>query len=86
VFTVVANRYTIRLYHYGDLRKQVDTNLDPADDSRLRELLEQQVKAVAGTLRLDLSAGWKLVVLREGGGQIKATATVDRSGRTVVKR
>ncbi len=83
---MVANRYTIRLYQLGDLRRQVDTNLDPADNSRLREVLEEQVKAVAGTLRLDLSAGWKLVVLRLGGGQVKATVTVDRSGRTVVKR
>ncbi len=83
---MVANRYTIRLYQLGDLRKQVDTNLDPADDSRLREVLEEQVKAVAGTLRLDLSAGWKLVVLNLGGGMVRATVTVDKSGRTVVKR
>lgn len=83
---MVANRYTIRLYHLGDFCRQVDTNLDPKDDVRLRELLDEQVRAHKGTLRLDLSAGWKLVVMKEGGGRIHATVTVDKSGRTVVKR
>lgn len=81
-----AKRYTLRLRHYGDLRKQWETNLDPADDSRLRELLEEGVRAVEGNLRVDLSNGYQLVVEAEGGGRIYAKATVDGSGRTQVKR
>lgn len=83
---MVAARYTLRLHHYGDLRREHDTNLDPSDDTRLRELLEEQVKAVEGTLELDLSNAWRLVVHAVGGGRIFARVTVDGSGRTVVKR
>jgi hypothetical protein len=83
---VTANRYLLRLFRYGSMRREVETNLDPKDVSRLRELLEEQVTAVKGTLRLDLAAGWRLVVHSVGGGRKWATVTVDRSGRTVVKR
>lgn len=81
-----ANRFTLRLYQHGDLRREWDTNLNPADNGRVRELLEEGVKAVAGTLDLDLSQGWRLVVHSPGGGRIHARVTVNGSGRTVVKR
>lgn len=83
---MTAKRYLLRLYKYGSLHRETETNLDPKDNGRLRELLEQEVKADRGTLDLDLSAGWKLVVHSLGGGRIHARARVDGSGRTVVKR
>jgi len=84
---VAAQRYRLWLYR-GMTRKgpDVEMNLDPKDDARLRELLEERVKAVMGTLRLDLSAGWELHVRGLGGGPLHARVSVDRSGRTVVRR
>ncbi len=81
-----ARRYTIRLYRWGLFKRETDTNLDPRDDGRLRELLEQQIKAQAGSLRGPIDAGWELRIHSEGGGRIHARVTVDPSGRTVVKR
>lgn len=83
---MAADRFMLRLYRFGRERKQWETNLDPADDSRLRELLEEGVSAVHGSLNTDLSDGWRLVVRSLGGGRIWAKVTVDGSGRTVVKR
>lgn len=83
---MVANRYTLRLHKGMNLRLERDENLDPRDDARLRELLEDMVVAVMGGLDLDLSAGWRLVVHSQGGGRIWAWVSVDDSGRTVVKR
>jgi hypothetical protein len=84
---MAANRCKLWLYQHG-MRKgqEAETNLDPRDDSRLRELLEERVRAVAGTLRLDLSAGWELHVRGPSGGTLHARVSVDKAGRTVVKR
>ncbi len=81
-----AERYTLRLTRHGRQKREWDTNLDPADNSRLRELLEEGVSAVHGSLRTDLADGWQLVVHSVGGGRIRAKVTVDGSGRTVVNR
>jgi hypothetical protein len=83
---MAADRFTLRLHRFGRERKQWDTNLDPTDDSRLRELFEDGVSVVHGSLNTDLADGWQMVVHSVGGGRIWAKVTVDRSGRTVVKR
>jgi hypothetical protein len=81
-----ATRYLLRLYrHYRKVR-EVQENLDPGDTTRLRELLEREVLAEAGTLRLDLAQGWRLTVVVISGYPTVAQVTVDRSGRTVVRR
>lgn len=81
-----AKLHTLRLYRRGGFRHQIDIHLDPADVSRLRELLMQRVDIEAGTLRLDLADGWELRVQAVGGGRIYARVSVDGSGRTVVRR
>lgn len=81
-----AKLYTLRLYRRGGFKHELDMHLDPVDDSRLRQLLEQRVDIEAGTLRLDLSDGWELRVLAVGGGRLYARVCVDGSGRTVVRR
>jgi hypothetical protein len=83
---MAARRFTLRLRQHGRQRREWDTNLDPADDSRLRELLEEGVSAVHGSLKTDLADGWQLVVHSLGGGRIWAKVSVDSSGRTAVKR
>jgi hypothetical protein len=82
---VTADRYTIKVYRNG--RRQgdpVDLNLDPTDDARCREVLEDLVKQRAGTLKLDLSQ-WSMDVHRLGGGMVRRTVSIDPSGRTVLK-
>lgn len=81
-----ADRYLLRLYRHGLVKREQETNVDPRSDVRLRELIEEQVKAHTGTLRLDLSDGWQLQVLGVRGGPIRATVHVDAAGRTVVRR
>jgi hypothetical protein len=83
-----ADRYRVQLYRNGvhRRRQEVLTNLDPHDDTILREWLERLVKADRGTLRLNLADGWELKVRIPDGIRVVATATVDKSGRTVVKR
>lgn len=81
-----AKLYTLRLYRRGGYKHEIDMHLDPADDSRLRQLLEQRVEVETGTLRLDLADGWELRVMAVGGGRLYARASVDGSGRTVVRR
>jgi hypothetical protein len=83
-----ANRYRIELYRNGVHRRRHDqlTNLDPADDSVLRSWLEQLVEAERGTLKLDLADGYELRVRIPDGVRVVARCTVDKSGRTVVRR
>jgi hypothetical protein len=83
---VTANRYLLRLMAHTRRVREWEENLDPGDDTRLRELLEREVLAERGTLRLDLADGWRLVVLVITGTPKIAEATVDSSGRTVVRR
>jgi hypothetical protein len=85
---VPADRYLIQLYRNGVHVRSHDqhTNLDPRDDSVLRNRLEQLVEAERGTLNLDLSAGWELRVRIPDGVRTVARCTVDGAGRTVVRR
>lgn len=85
---MTADRYLVQLYRNGVhlRRRDQQTNLDPRDDSVLREWLERLVDAERGSLRLDLSAGWELRVRPAGLVRIVARCWVDRSGRTVVRR
>jgi hypothetical protein len=85
---MTADRYRVELYRRGVHLRRYDqlTNLDPADDTILRDWLEQLVKQDRGTLRIDLSAGWELRVRIPDGRRVVASCRVDRSGRTVVKR
>lgn len=82
---MIAKRYTVRLYRRAVQESQTDVNLDPADDKRCREVLEDLVKAKAGDLNRDLSEWW-IRVHTLGGGQVKATCKVTASGSTEVKR
>lgn len=83
-----AARFRVQLYRRGvHLRKYDElTNLDPSDDSVLRHWLEVLVKKHRGTLRLDLADGWEVKVRIPDGVRVVAKATVDKVGRTVVKR
>lgn len=83
-----AHRFRVQLYRHGAHRSRHEqlTNLDPADDGILRSWLERLVQADRGTLRLDLADGWELRVRIPAGVRVVARVTVDRSGRTVVKR
>jgi len=83
---MVARRYLLRLYQHRRQLRQVEDSLDPRDEVRLRELLEREVQVVRGTLELDLSDGWRLVVRTLRGAHTLVTVTVDPSGRTVIKR
>lgn len=80
-----ARRFTVRLYERTTMRLQKDLNLDPADDKRLREVLEELVTEHRGDINTDLSV-WSIVVHTLGGGQIKAKCLVAASGSTEVKR
>lgn len=82
---MIAPRYTVRLHERTTMRRQKDMNLDPTDDKRLREVLEELVKEEKGDLNRDLSV-WSIVVHSLGGGQIKAKCLVTGSGATEVKR
>lgn len=85
---MTANRYTVQLHRNGRHIRRHDqaTNLDVNSDAILRDWLERLVKAEAGTLHLDLSNGWELRVRDVEAPRVRAKVTVDRSGRTVVKR
>lgn len=85
---VPADRYDVQLYRNNVhlTRHDQQTNLDPRDDSALREWLEKLVKAEKNTLNLDLSKYWELRVRLPGRPRIVARCRVDGSGRTVVKR
>jgi len=83
---MAAKRYKLRLYRGLSVKgAEVEVNLDPKNGERLRELLEERVKAVTGTLQVDLSAGWRLHVLGLHGGPIHAKVSVDSAGRTVIR-
>lgn len=83
-----ADRYDVQLYRNNVHLKRHDqqTNLDPRDDTVLREWLEKLVKAEMKTLNTDLSKRWELRVRLPRRPRIVARCTVDGSGRTVVKR
>lgn len=85
---MTARRQLVYLYErpsYSEVRV-VETNLDHKDDAMLREVLEAQVMAYKGTLRLDLSRYW-IQVRDLGPSTIRVyRAEVDASGRTRVKR
>lgn len=83
-----ARRFTVRLYERSGLlwrpRTSTDLNLDPRDDDRLREVLEERVKDHKRTLRLDL-AKWSIRVTDQRRREV-ARVEIDASGRSVVKR
>lgn len=81
-----ADRYTVRLFERFSKRSETEVSLDAADDDRLREVLEERVKAHRGDLKCDLSQ-WRLDVERTSAPvHVVAKVSVDSSGRTVVKR
>lgn len=81
-----ARRYTVRLFERNTKRTETELNLDPSDDARLREVLEERVKAHRGDLKCDLSQ-WRVEVERTSNPKyVVAKVSVDSSGRTVVKR
>lgn len=84
---MTARRYAVRLYYLtSSKRAEREVNLDPADDGRLREVLEDLVKGVRGNLKCDLSE-WSIRVSTVGGAPYQVAAlSVDTSGRSVVKR
>jgi hypothetical protein len=82
---MTARRYTLRLHQTGRWRAEQNLNLDPADDGRLRAVLESWVEKRAGTLQLDLSE-WSMRVHTLGGGRVVATVTIQPNGATAVKR
>ncbi len=81
-----AKLYMLRLYRGMSVKEETKDYLDPSDDARLRELLVARVTAVMGTDRVRLDQGWELRVLGPNGSPVYAKVTVDRSGRTVVRR
>lgn len=83
---MVAKRYLLRLDQHGSQRREWEDNVDPADEGRLRELLDEGVGAAAGSMRLDLSDGWRLTVHALPNMRWVARVTVDSSGRTKVQR
>lgn len=83
---MTADRYLLRLTERGVYKGPfVETNLDPNDADRCRELLEERVKDVRGTLRLDLSH-FTLEICPTSGNRVIRFVSVDRAGRTVFKR
>jgi hypothetical protein len=82
---MTAQRYTVRMYWRSKMEAQEDTNLDPRDETILRQTLERMVQAKRGTLRLDLSE-YSIMVHSLGGGQVKAQCSVAPNGATLVKR
>lgn len=83
---MTADRYLLRLLERGVYKGPfVETNCDPKDDARCRELLEERVKAVRGTLKLDLSH-WTLEICPTSGNRVIRFVSVDKSGRTTFKR
>jgi hypothetical protein len=88
---MAARRYWLQLAHHGGVRRSEQASLDPADDDVLREHLERLVVAERGSLRrVDLSAGWELrvrhVAWSDQVGAVFTRVSVDRVGRTAVKR
>ena len=83
---MTAERHLLRLTERGVYKGPfVETNCDPADDDRCRELLEERVMAVRGTLRLDLSH-FTLEICPPSGGRVIRFVSVDKSGRTTFTR
>lgn len=82
-----ARRYTARLYYLTSTKRgEREVSLDPSDDGRLREVLEEMVKAARGNLDCDLSQ-WSIRVSTIGSASYQVAAlSVDSSGRSVVKR
>lgn len=82
----MADKHTLRLFWRSTEEQQVDRYLDPSDDEMLRETLEELAERKRGGPKWVDLAEWRLVVHSLGGGQVKATCSVDKSGRTVVTR
>lgn len=83
---MAATEHTLRIRRLGATLDTRQEFLDPGSDVRLRELLEAMArKAHHGWGRLNL-ADWSLVVTRTPGGPKVAVVTVDKAGRTQVKR
>lgn len=81
-----AERWLVTLHPSYSERELAarETNLDPNDHKRLRELLEDMVHQLRGTLKLHLED--YRIRIRKPGSTVWGWCGVDQSGRTVIKR
>ena len=82
---MTATKHRLRLSWRKRQRLEREEYLDPTDDARLRELLEELAEEASEgrDVRLD---EWKLEVFPGRRRRRIATVRVDASGRTEVKR
>lgn len=83
---MTAGRWLVTLHpDYSErVLSERETNVDPDDTERLRELLEDMVKQHRGTLRLDLSQ--YRIRVRKPASSVWGWLRIDKSGRNVVKK
>lgn len=83
---MTAGRWLVTLHHSWSDRELSarETNVDPDDHTRLRELLEDMVQQLRGTLRLHLE-DYRIRV-RKPGSTVWGWCGIDKSGRTVIRR
>lgn len=83
---MTAGRWLVTLHPSYSERQLAarETNLDPDDHAHLREVLEDMVLQLRGTLRLHLED--YRIRIRKPGSTVWGWCGIDRSGRTVIKR
>jgi hypothetical protein len=82
---VTATKHRLRLSDRRKQRVEREEYLDPKDEQRLRELLEELAEEASEGREVRLDE-WKLEVFPGRRRRRIATVKVDASGRTEVKR
>lgn len=82
---MAAQRHKLRLYRGWSRRLTVEDVLDPRDPDRLRELFLALVEQATRSRNPDYRH-WRLDVVDISGGPIRAKVSIDRAGRTVIRR